>query len=155
MLNDPDITQQVTLLVKVALAMVLGGIIGYEREQAERPAGFRTHIIMAGSAALIVSVGTAIADYFRPQIDNDSLTVDPIRLIEATIVGVSFLGAGTIMRRPEQDRIDGLTTGASLLFVAAIGVAVATGQLVLAIGATLLVLITRRGITWLENRQPS
>ena len=65
------------------------------------------------------------------------------------------LGSGTIIRHPDQDRVKGLTTAATLLFVAIIGITVAAGQFILAVGATLLVLITVRSIRWLEQRKPS
>ncbi|CAG0935921.1 Protein SrpB [Thermoflexales bacterium] len=152
MLNEPNVAQQLELILKVALAMLLGGILGLEREKQERPAGLRTHMLMAGAAALLVTLGTLLVEHFNQEVENNLLRVDPIRVIEAVIVGVSFLGAGTIMRNVEQNRIEGLTTAATLLFVAAIGITVAAGQLVLALGATALALITLRGIARLEHR---
>jgi len=78
---------------------------------------------------MLVGIGELLVLSFD---GSDSiLSVDPVRVIEAIIAGVSFLGAGTIFRRPDQDRVEGLTTAASLLFVAAIGVSVANRQLVL------------------------
>ncbi len=153
MLNDPAITQQLGLLLKVALAMVLGGVIGYDREQQARPAGLRTHMLMAGSATLIVSVSTTLVGYFSQRVDNSVLRADVSNVIQAVIIGVSFLGSGTIIRHPDQDRVKGLTTAATLLFVAIIGITVAAGQFILAVGATLLVLITVRSIRWLEQRK--
>jgi putative Mg2+ transporter-C (MgtC) family protein len=152
MLNEPTVAQQLELILKVALAMLLGGILGREREKKERPAGLRTHMLMAGAAALLVTLGTLLVEHFNQEVENNQLRVDPLRVIEAVIVGVSFLGAGTIMRNVEQNRIEGLTTAATLLFVAALGITVAAGQMVLALGATALALITLRGIAHLERR---
>ncbi|MEZ4584307.1 MAG: MgtC/SapB family protein [Caldilineaceae bacterium] len=87
----------------------------------------------------------------------DVLRADPIRLIEAVITGISFLGAGTILRRKDSAEVEGLTTAASLLFVAVVGICVALSELTLAVGATLLALLTLSGVKrieqWLERRR--
>jgi putative Mg2+ transporter-C (MgtC) family protein len=126
----------------VLLAMVLGGAIGWEREAADKPAGLRTHMLIAGAAALLVALGDVLIDHFGASQGSDLIWSDPIRIIQAIIAGVSFLGAGTIIRRAGGTKVEGLTTAASLLFAAAIGVAVALSQLLLAVGATALVLLT-------------
>ena len=77
---------------------------------------------------------------------------DPVRIIEAVVTGVSFLGAGTIILRRGRRQVEGLTTAASILFTAAVGVCVALSQLVLAVGVTLLVLAILRGLGLLEAR---
>jgi len=148
-LITPEIATQLQLLGYVALAMALGALIGLEREVADKPAGFRTHMLVCGASTMLVGIGELLVLSFD---GSDSiLSVDPVRVIEAIIAGVSFLGAGTIFRRPDQDRVEGLTTAASLLFVAAIGVSVANRQLVLAIGATVIVLLVLRSGRWLES----
>jgi putative Mg2+ transporter-C (MgtC) family protein len=75
-----------------------------------------------------------------------------VRIIEAVITGVSFLGAGTILRRGGLSQVEGLTTAASILFTAAVGVSVALSQFVIALGATGLVLVTLRGVGHVERR---
>ncbi len=150
MLIDPAIVQQLQMLLKVALAMLLGGVIGLEREARDRPAGLRTNMLMAGAAALIISLGVPLVEDLVQHFGN-SIRIDPGNLVQAIVIGVSFLGSGTIIRQRDQDHVKGLTTAATLLFVAVIGMTVALGQLVLAIGATLLVLITLRSIRWLEQ----
>jgi putative Mg2+ transporter-C (MgtC) family protein len=133
----------------VALAMLLGALVGIERELADRPAGFRTHMLVCGAATLLVRLSDIIVLGFA---GGDSiLSVDPLRITEAIIAGISFLGAGTIFRRSNTDHVEGLTTAASLLFVAAIGICVALDRLLLAIVTTVLVLFTLRGLGWLEN----
>jgi putative Mg2+ transporter-C (MgtC) family protein len=77
---------------------------------------------------------------------------DPVRIIEAVVTGISFLGAGTIILRRGKRQVEGLTTAASILFTAAVGVCVALSQLVLAVGATLLVLLILRGLGLLERQ---
>jgi putative Mg2+ transporter-C (MgtC) family protein len=76
---------------------------------------------------------------------------DPIRLIEAIVAGVSFLGAGTIIRHRSGKQVEGLTTAASILFTAAVGVGVALSQVVLAVGATMAVLLTLHGLPVMER----
>lgn len=123
-------------LGNVALAMLLSAVIGIERELADKPAGFRTHMLVGGAAALLVGISEGIVSDF--DVASNLVQVDPIRVIEAIIAGVSFLGAGTIFRRKQADQLEGLTTAASLLFVAGIGVSVAASRLLLAVGVTLL-----------------
>jgi putative Mg2+ transporter-C (MgtC) family protein len=141
---------QLQIVGYVALAMILSAIIGFEREMADKPAGFRTHMLVGGAATLLVSLSSIIVNSFP--INNSFIQVDPIRVLEAIIAGVSFLGAGMIFRRSDQETVEGLTTAASLLFVAGIGVSVAVGQFVLAISVTLLALLVLRGAGWLEKR---
>lgn len=140
------------IVFEVALAMALGGLIGIEREIARRPAGFRTHMLVAGAAALFVGLGTALIRGFDAAFPGDSVRYDPIRLIEAVVTGVSFLGAGTIFRRARGEQVEGLTTAASLLFSAAIGISVALREFAIAIAVTLLTLIVLRGLNWFEAR---
>ena len=140
---------QLQIVGYVALAMILCAFIGIEREMADKPAGFRTHMLVGGAAALLVKLSGVIVDSLA--VSSSLIQVDPIRVIEAIIAGVSFLGAGTIFRRTDQETTEGLTTAASLLFVAGIGISVATGQLVLAICVTLMALLVLRGAGWLQG----
>lgn len=142
---------QLEIIGEVALAMLLGGFIGMERESADKPAGFRTHMLVAGAAALLVGLGDAFLYRFNTGTDAN-ITSDPIRIVEAIITGISFLGAGTIFRRSEDKSVEGLTTAASLLLSGAIGVAVALRQFILAVGITGLALIVLRGLTFVEKR---
>lgn len=77
---------------------------------------------------------------------------DPVRIVEAVITGVSFLGAGTIIRHRSKRQIEGITTAASILFTAGVGVCVALSQVVLAVGVTALVLITLRGVGFAQQQ---
>lgn len=140
---------QLEVVGYVALAMMLCAFIGMEREMADKPAGFRTHMLVGGVAALLVKLSGVIVDTLP--VSNSLIQVDPIRVMEAIIAGVSFLGAGTIFRRTDKETTEGLTTAASLLFVAGIGVGVATGQIVLAVCVTLLALVVLRGAGWLQG----
>jgi len=130
---------QMQLLGIVALAMVLGGIVGFEREYADKPAGLRTHMLVSGAAALLVSLSAPIVQ--AGGLTPARISADPIRIIEAVVTGISFLGAGTILQRREMAAVEGLTTAASLLLVAAIGISVALRQWTLAGGTTVLTVI--------------
>jgi putative Mg2+ transporter-C (MgtC) family protein len=134
-LLDTNWLNQLQLAVEALIAGALGAAIGFERELARRPAGLRTHAILAATTALLVGISELLIDHF----DNgqaDFLNADPIRIVEAIVTGVAFLGAGTIFRHRDEDVIEGLTTAASLLLVATVGVAVALGQLLLAVVVT-------------------
>jgi len=142
---------QFQIIGEVALAMLLGGVIGFERELADKPAGFRTQMLVAGAAALLVGLGDAMLLRFLAE-GKTNVTGDPIRIVEAIVTGISFLGAGTIFRRDASEQVQGLTTAASILLCAAVGISVALRQFALAIGVTVLALIVLRGLTGIEKR---
>ena len=142
---------QIRILASVALAMLLGAVIGLEREAKDKPAGLRTHMLVAGAAALLVALSDVAVSRFNVDLGTGLVRSDPIRIIEAVITGISFLGAGTILRHKGSDHVEGLTTAASLLFVAALGICVALSQVLLAIGVTVLVLVTLRGVGFVRR----
>lgn len=120
------------MLVQLIVAVVLGSIIGYEREQAAKPAGVRTHGMVCLGAALF----TVISLYGFGE------TGDPARVAAQIVTGVGFLGAGLILH--QRGSIQGLTTAASLWVTAAIGVAVGVGMMIMALVTTLLVYLLLR-----------
>ena len=119
---DPEI------LVRLLLAAVVGGIIGYERNRLNKPAGLRTHMLVSMGAALFTIV--SITSFSN---------VDPSRVVAGIVTGIGFLGAGTIFR--EKDTIKGLTTAASLWAVAAIGITAGIGEYAIMATATVLVIL--------------
>ena len=146
-------TSQLLAVANAGLAMVLGGVIGFERELKNRPAGFRTHMLVAGAAALLVGVGQLMLT--EPGIaGNDILRIDPLRLVEAVVAGVAFIGAGTIFARRADGAIAGITTAASLLMVATIGVASGFGQYLLATAAAVLTLLVLTVLRYFERDPP-
>src|SRR5437867_3983926 len=103
------------MLLRLLLAMLMGGLVGMEREQRDRPAGLRTHLIVCAGSALITLVSSRFGgDRF-----------DPGRIAAQIVSGIGFLGAGTIFRSGSVVR--GLTTAAGLWVVAGIGMAIAAG----------------------------
>jgi putative Mg2+ transporter-C (MgtC) family protein len=141
---------QLVLVAEVAFAMVLGGIVGFERELADKPAGFRTHMLVCGAAALLVGMGDELVARFGEGAGAELIQADPFRIIGAVVAGVSFLGAGTIFRGGGR-QVEGLTTAASLLMVASIGVAAGSRQWVTAVGVTLLTLAVLRALMLVEG----
>ena len=139
MIQDVVIPEAI-LVGKVAVAMALAGIIGFERETDGKAAGFRTHMLVGGAAALLVGSADLLIDRSGADAGN-AMRTDPIRVVEAIVAGVSFLGAGTIFVSG-QDRVRGLTTAASLLMVAGVGVIVAVEAWIVALSVTLLTLFT-------------
>lgn len=120
---------------KLGLAVLLSGIIGFEREHSHRPAGFRTHILVAVGSALIMLTSVYIAEKYKGQ-----MNVDITRMSGQVVSGIGFLGAGTILR--EGFSVKGLTTAASLWAVSCIGIAIGAGFVAGAVVATLVIYIT-------------
>lgn len=143
---------QLQVLGTTAYAMLLGGAIGFERELKNRPAGFRTHMLVAGAAALLVGLVDLLAHRYSAEAYRELVRIDPIRLIEAMVAAVGFLGAGTIFRNRDEHAVSGITTAASLLMVAVIGIAAGVHSHVLAIGATLLTLTVLLLLGWIERK---
>ena len=143
--------EQFSILGAVTLAMFLGGLIGAERQLADKPVGLRTHMLIAGAAALLTAIGNTLLENAHA-FQGDAVRADPLRIIEAVITGISFIGAGTILRTHRSERVEGLTTAASILYSAALGICVARRLYVLAVGITLLALLVLRAMGAVEQR---
>jgi len=128
---------------RLLLASLLGGVIGWQRESADKPAGFRTHIIVCLGAALFTLISAV--GFFGSG-------ADPSRVASNIVVGIGFLGAGTIWRAGGS--VQGLTTAASLWTVAAIGTAAGLGYYFGAAAATAIVIVTLTALKWFEERIP-
>ncbi len=146
-----ELTQDVSILLRVAAAMLFGGVLGVEREMGKHAAGLRTHMLIAGAAALIVGLGDSVAEHFQQERYRDLLQVDPVRLIEAVVACVGFVAAGTILRGSREDQVSGLTTASSLIMAAAIGIAVGISKYVIAIGVSVLCVLVLAVMRRLEN----
>ena len=134
-----DYKPQLFVLLDVLIAFILAGAIGYERERANKPAGLKTNMIIGGAAALLVSLGRIMVAYYEAE-DLTRLNVDPVRIIEAIIVGISFIGGGTILKSENDEKVYFLTTAATILFSAGVGVSVALKNYILAVGLTILII---------------
>lgn len=132
-------------LLRLAVAVAIGGAIGFERETLDKSAGLRTHMLVCMGSALFM-VGSILLVY---EFNNgpDVSKVDPTRIASTIVTGIGFLGGGIIFKNDE--RVSGLTTAAGLWVAAAIGVAVGAGFYVTAIGGgvlTLFILIVLRRV---------
>lgn len=124
------------LVVRLVIAALLGGFIGYERERLSWAAGLRTHMLVCVGSCLVMVVS---AYGFEELKNHPNVRFDPSRMAAQVVSGIGFLGAGAIMLRGEFVR--GLTTAASLWAVSAVGLAVGGGMYIEASAATLIVLI--------------
>lgn len=146
-MNNPWVIDNVTILLRLLLSMLLGGLIGFERERSNHAAGLRTHILVCLGSALIMLLSIyGFADF----VAEVNVRIDPARLATAVITGIGFLGAGTILFTGKS--ITGLTTAASVWVVGAIGLAVGAGFYFAAIVSTLLILLNLVVFNKLEQR---
>jgi putative Mg2+ transporter-C (MgtC) family protein len=127
----PDASTMTRIMVRLVIAALLGGILGYERERKGRSAGVRTHMLVAVGAALFVigpqQAGMEIGDLSR--------------VLQGIVQGIGFLGAGAILVRTAQRQVEGLTTAASIWATAGIGVIAGLGLEATAVLSTVIVLI--------------
>ncbi len=130
------------VLLRVIAATLLGAVVGFEREKAGKPAGFRTHIL--------VSLGTAI---FVLACAGSQMSMDGLsRVIQGIVTGIGFIGAGSILKLDQERHIQGLTTAAGLWMTAAIGIACGLGTIGLALIATVMTLIVLGVLRAIEKR---
>lgn len=129
------------LVGKLVLAAVLGGAVGWEREHKGKPAGLRTNILICIGATLLTDVGRILVA---------EGSGDPARVAAQIVSGVGFLGAGTIIQ--SRGDVKGLTTAATLWVVAAIGIAIGTGQESAAVVTTVMVLLVLIPLGMMEDR---
>lgn len=147
-----DFHAQLQIYINVVVAMALGGLIGFEREWAHKPAGFRTHTLVAGAAAFLVGLADTLITTFAGDTAGDQVRADPVRIVEAIVTGIAFLGAGTIFRSPGGHSIEGLTTAASILLVAAVGISIALEHYALGLAVSVTALAILRVIRLIEVR---
>lgn len=134
---------EISAIFRILLAMMLGGIIGIEREKSKRPAGFRTHILVCVGASMTALIGLFI--WHRM-----GAVTDPVRISAQVISGIGFLGVGTILVK-EHDHITGLTTAAGLWTTATIGIACGYGFYSAALVGTFVVTMTSAILFKLEK----
>jgi len=137
---------EVEAAFRLVLAIVLAGALGLERESRGRPAGLRTHILVCLGATLLMIVSEFIAQEFAETAGQTWL--DRGRIAAGIITGIGFLGAGTIVNTPNEQR--GLTTAAMIWFVASLGIAIGAGYYVISVLATVLALSIVMGLRVLE-----
>lgn len=146
------------ILLRLLTAVVLGGLIGYERGRTDHPAGLRTHILVALASATFMLVSTQLA--FLQHYDQSELLrkatlgqlvhVDTSRIASGVVMGMGFLGAGSILRTGLN--VHGLTTAACLWMVSAVGLSAGCGMYVTAVASTFFALAVLVGLGLIEQR---
>lgn len=127
----PDAGQVARISLRLLIAAILGGVLGFEREQMGKAAGLRTHMLVALGAAMFVLVPK------HAGVSDAELT----RVLQGIVIGIGFLGTGTIIKGSDDAAIQGLTTAAGIWLTAAIGVAAGMGREATAVLSTVLALI--------------
>jgi len=137
-----DLGQLERVLLRVITATLLGALVGFERERAGKPAGFRTHILVCLGTAIVVLACAG------SRMDSAGLS----RVIQGIVTGIGFIGAGSILKISEHRDIQGLTTAAGIWMTAAIGIACGLGTIGLALIATAMTLIVLWVLRVIEAR---
>jgi putative Mg2+ transporter-C (MgtC) family protein len=119
------------VLIRLLAAMILGGIIGIQRERSGKEAGFRTHMLVCLGTAVFVITCSSVGMAF------DAMS----RVIQGLATGIGFIGAGTILKLESEEEIKGLTTAAGIWMTAAIGITVGLGAIGVALISTVLAMI--------------
>ncbi len=143
---------ETTIIGRLVIAMALGACIGLDREMKRRPAGLRTHMLVAlASAAFTLITIEVYQETMQAPGSNPGTRADPIRIVEAVTAGVAFIAAGAIIR-PSGGDVQGVTTGAAIWLAGAIGVACGIGYYTVAVGATALAILVLQVLGWVETR---
>jgi putative Mg2+ transporter-C (MgtC) family protein len=141
-----------TIFLRLLIVILLAGALGWERETSGKAAGLRTHILVGVGSVLFVVLGEVFVEKFR--VYDQSMRFDPIRIVEAIVTGISFLGAGIIFVAREKGTVKGLTTAASIWATSGVGMAVALERYFLAFGSTLIIFIVLRFLAYIEIKNP-
>lgn len=140
------------IAVRILGALVIGGMIGFERTFHGRPAGFRTHALVCVASALLMIL-TVFQSQWLTFAPPETISPEPTRMAQGIMTGIGFLGAGMIFR--ESFTVRGLTTAASIWVTAAIGILVGVGFWFAAISGALVTLAVLAALRWVEVRLPA
>jgi putative Mg2+ transporter-C (MgtC) family protein len=147
-----ELNHLLEIFVRLAAALLVGGIIGLERTYHGRPAGFRTHVLVAVASTILMLVTVYESLWFMPR-DIQRVVIDPTRMAQGIMTGIGFLGAGVIMK--DGLSVRGLTTAASIWITSAIGILVGIGFYYPAALATAATLGTLSFFRWIERKLPT
>ncbi len=137
-------------LTPILLAVLLGGAVGFEREVHGRPAGLRTHMLVCLASSLLIYASRQIPVQTLEATGVTRIVMDPNRLAAGIVTGIGFLGASTVIRAG--DIVRGITTGATVWYVAGLGIVIGQGEYGLALVSTIAVLLVLAGIDPLSRR---
>ncbi len=152
-LGDTFFALEIDVLIQLGLAILLGGLVGLEREIRGRAAGLRTMIIVCLGSTLIMIVSSQLANPFQTLEARAIIRLDPGRVAAGIVTGVGFLGAGVVLKLG--DLVRGVTTAACIWFVAGIGIALGHKQYVLAIVSCACCVAVLWGVNYLDRLLPS
>src|SRR5262245_13539759 len=138
----PDARQFARVVIRLLVAMLLGGIVGFQREHTGKPAGIRTHMLVAMGAALFVLAPA----------ESGMTSTDISRVIQGLATGIGFIGAGAILKLSAEREIRGLTSAAAVWMTAAMGVAVGLGRIGTALLSALLTWFILTVVGMIEHR---
>nr|PZN20136.1 MAG: hypothetical protein DIU78_19810 [Pseudomonadota bacterium] len=133
---------------RLSVALLVGGAVGWERERQDKPAGLRTHILVALGSATFVLLGFEVGDHLAHRYGDSGF--DPTRVLQGVVGGIGFLGAGTILK--SSGHVSGITTAASVWITGALGSAAGLGAYLVALVATAFALLTLAVIGRWERR---
>lgn len=145
----PELTKGASVAevaIRLVIATLIGGIIGWDRERLDKPAGLRTHMLVSLGSASFTLLGFEVGAHLSPRTGDG---FDPTRVLQGVIGGIGFLGAGAIIQNRGQ--VSGITTAASVWVAGALGAATGVGAYVLALATTLLALLILTSAGWLEG----
>jgi putative Mg2+ transporter-C (MgtC) family protein len=144
--------EELTIVVRLGVALLAGLMIGFERSYHGRPAGFRTHALVSLASALLMLV-TVYQNEWMTVVPIEAIRTDPTRMAQGIMTGIGFLGAGVIYK--EGLTVRGLTTSASIWLTASIGILIGVGFYFPAAVGTLMTLAVLAGFRIVEMRMPS
>lgn len=129
---------------RMVVAFAVGAALGFERERRRKPAGLKTHVLVALASAMLMSLSELVQERGGAAIG------DPVRMAQGVLTGIGFIGAGTIIR--QGDSVIGITTAGTIWMAAALGLVAGGGFYVLAVSGAVLAIIAVNGLEWLERR---
>lgn len=138
----PDLNEFFRVTLRMLTAVLLGGLVGLEREAAGKAAGLRTHSLVTLGAAVVMMVAGSMS----------MSAADQSRVIQGLVTGIGFIGGGAILKLTDERRIQGITTASGIWMTASIGIAVGAGKLTIAVIGTALTFVVLRVLRLLEER---
>jgi putative Mg2+ transporter-C (MgtC) family protein len=139
-----------TIIVRLGMAVILGTLVGLERESQRKPAGLRTHILVALGSASFVIVAIEFFNRIVSEAGPGEIRIDPLRIIEALVGGIGFLGAGSIIQ--SRGTVEGVTTAAGIWLMGAVGAACGTGAFTIGIATSIMALVVLVAMRRVEKK---
>ncbi len=143
-----NLESDLSIFLRLVVIVIFAGFLGWERETSGKAAGFRTHILVGIGAVLFVAIGEIFISQYKQY--EATMRFDPIRIVEAIVTGISFLGAGLIFVARRKGVVKNLTTAASIWTTSAVGMIVGLQRYFLGFLCTILIFIVLRILSYFE-----